>query len=187
GEIWVNDLRLEGVDRSLGSSMRTQLQLEFSDFVSVSGNLTYRNGGFTTMSEAKTTPAASNSTVDYNTNISVFANKVFPDQWGVSMPLSMQYSGAISRPFTRPTSDLNLTGTDFMDIMRDAWEGNLISPDSLDDVENRRSRIYQSTTFGERFSASYKKEHRSENILTQIFLERPDLQYSYASSDRNEF
>ncbi|MDQ3002171.1 MAG: cell surface protein SprA [Fibrobacterota bacterium] len=190
GEIWVNDLRLEGVDHSLGSSMRTQLQLDFSDFVNVSGNLTYRNGGFTTMSETKATPANSHSTVDYNTNLTVFANKVFPDQWAVSLPLSMQYRGAISRPFTKPTSDVNLGGTGFMDIMRDISDGHLTNTgpdDSAKDIRDLHSRVYQTTVFEERFSTSYKKEHRSSNILTQVFLERPDLQYSYASAKRTEY
>ncbi|MEO7424945.1 MAG: cell surface protein SprA, partial [Fibrobacteria bacterium] len=190
GEIWVNDLRLEGVDHSLGSSMRTQLQLDFSDFVSVSGNLTYRNGGFTTMSETKATPANSQTTLDYNTNLSVLANKVFPDQWGVSMPLALQYHGSISRPFTRPTSDLSLGGTDFMDLVRDIADDHLTikdADDSAKDVENQYSRVYQTTVFEEKFSAAYKKEHRSANRMNQIFFERPDLQYSYSSSQRNEF
>jgi cell surface protein SprA len=190
GEIWVDDLRLEGVDHSLGSSMRTQLQLDFSDFVNVSGNLTYRNGGFTTMSETKTTPANSQTTVDYNTNLSVFANKVFPDQWGVSLPFTLQYHGAINRPFTRPSSDLTLGGTDFGDLVDDILNEHLTvrdSADSVNDIRNRYSRVYQTTVFEEKFSTSFKKEHRSSNYLTQIFLERPDLQYSYSSSRKDEF
>ncbi len=190
GDIWVNDLRLSGVDHTLGSSMRTMLQLDFSDFVNVSGNLTYKNGGFTTMSETKTTPANSQSTVDYNSNLTVFANKVFPDQWGVSIPLSLQYHGAISRPFTKPTVDLGLTGTGFMDILGDIADQHLSvqnTADSAKDVENRYARVYQNTVFEEKFSTSYKKEHRSSNYLTQTFLERPDIVYSYAASNHNDF
>ena len=190
GEIWVDDLRLEGVDHSLGSSMRTQLQLDFSDFVNVSGNLTYRNGGFTTMSETKTTPANSQTTVDYNTNLGVFANKVFPDQWGISIPLSLQYHGAINRPFTRPSSDLTLRGTDFMDIVRDVADDHLTVRDTIDskeDMNSRYARVYQTTVFEEKLSAAYKKEHRSSSYINQIVFERPDLQYSFSSSKRNEF
>lgn len=190
GDIWVNDLRLQGVDHSIGSSMRTQLQLDFSDFVDVSANLTYKNGSFTTMSQTKSTPANSQSTVDYNSNVTVFANKMFPDPWGVSIPLSLQYHGAISRPFTKPASDLGLRGTNFSDLMNDVLDGHLTikdAKDSSDDVDNRYSRVYQSTVFEEKVSASYKKEHRSAVFLTQAFLERPELQYSYSSSNHNEF
>jgi hypothetical protein len=190
GEIWINDLRLEGVDHSLGSSMRTQLQLDFSDFISVSGNLVYRNGGFTTMSETKATPANSQSTVDYNTNVSLYANKFFPDQWGVSLPLSLQYHGAISRPFTKPSSDLTLRGTDFGDLVRDALDQHLTTlgkEDSIADVRNQHSRVYQSTIFDETFTTSFKKEHRSANLFTQILFERPELEYRYASTKHTEF
>jgi hypothetical protein len=190
GEIWVNDLRLQGVDHSLGSSMRTEMQMDFSDFVSVSGKLTYRNGGFTTMSETKATPANSQSTVDYNATASLYANKFFPDQWGVSLPFSLQYHGSVSRPFTQPSSDLTLQGTDFMDFVRDIADDHLTIQgygDSISDVDNRYSRVYQTTVFEDRFTTSYKKEHRSANRLTQIFLERPDMEYSYSSSKRTEF
>src|SRR5690606_10152892 len=84
GEIWVNDLRLEGVDRSAGTAIRSQIQLDFADFINVSGNLQYTNGNFATMSQTKPTPAAAVTNVDYNTNLSVFANKFLPDEWGVN-------------------------------------------------------------------------------------------------------
>lgn len=190
GEIWLNDLRLEGVDKTLGTSMNTRLQLDFSDFVSVSGNLTYANGGFTTMSQARATPANSRSTVDYNAAASLYANKFFPDQWGLSIPINLQYQGSIARPFTRPSSDFSLTGTGFADMMSDILRGNLRSADSADsasDRDSRYARLYQSTTFNEKFSIAYKKEHRSQSFLTQAFFERPDLQYSFASTDQDDF
>ena len=190
GEIWLNDLRLEGVDRSLGTSMNTRLQLDFSDFVSVSGNLTYANGGFTTMSQTKATPANSRSTVDYNAAASLYANKFFPDQWGLSIPINMQYQGSIARPFTRPSSDFTLAGTGFADMMSDILRGNLRPADSADSASDRNSRyarLYQSTTFNEKFSIAYKKEHRSQAFLTQALFERPDLQYSFASTDQDDF
>lgn len=191
GEIWVDDLRLEGVDKSIGSSMRTSLQLDFADFINLSGNLVYRNGGFTTMSETKATPANSASKVDYNGTASLYANKFFPDVWGLNIPLSIQYSGSINRPFTKPTSDLNLHGTDLQDFVNDLWHDNLRTrntlADSLADIENQRSRYYQTTQFDKRFTTSYKKDHRSGNFWIQSFLERPDLSYTYSTSDHDEF
>jgi cell surface protein SprA len=190
GEIWINDLRLEGVDKSLGTSMQTQMQLEFSDFIHVSGKLTYTNGGFTTMSQTRATPANSRSTVDYNAAASLYANKFFPDQWGVSIPINLQYQGTVGRPFTQPSSDLGLTGTGFADMMSDIVRGNLRPRDAADsarDTVERYARIYQSTKFDERFSVAYKKEHRSESFLTQALFERPDIQYSQAFSDQEDF
>lgn len=191
GEIWINDLRLEGVDRSSGTAIRSRFQLEFADFINVSGNLQYTNGNFTTMSETRATPANSVTNVDYNTNISLFANKFFPDDWGVKIPLTMQFRGALDRHFTRPFSDLRLEGTGLFDIARDLFDGRLSSihnpEDSLRDIENRNARVYQDMTSEERFSASYSKEMRSESFLTRTLLERPSMEYRFAGTERTEF
>ncbi len=185
GQIWINDLRLEGLDNSLGTAVRTQLQLEFGDFINISGNMKYQDGGFTSMSQTRATPANSMSSADYNTNFSLFANKFFPDEWGLSLPLSAIFQGRVDRPFTKPSSDLGLTGTGFMSIVDDILDGSL-RPDETD-PESRLSRYYQSTNFQERYTASYKKERRSDNFLVQTFFERPEIVYSFAGTERETF
>lgn len=191
GEIWVNDLRLEGVDRSGGTALRAQIQLDFADLVNVSGNLQYTNGNFATMSQVKPTPAEAVTRIDYNTNVALFANKFFPDAWGVSLPITFQYRGALDRPFVRPQSDMRLSGTSLVDVTRDLLEGRLSSvhdpADSLRDIDERYARVYQTTTFEERFSVSYRKEMKSESFLTRALLERPYLEYRQALSDRTEY
>src|SRR5690606_13077806 len=162
GEIWVNDLRLEGVDRAGGTAIRSQIQLDFADFINVSGNLQYTNGNFSTLSAAKSTPSRSRTTVDYNSNITLFANKFLPDEWAVSLPVTLNYQGALSRPFTRPSSDIELGGTSLFDITRDLARGRLSSihdpVDSLRDIDDQYSRVYQTTDFRQGFNISYRKE-----------------------------
>ncbi len=191
GEIWINDLNLEGVNRASGTAIRSQIQLDFSDFISVSGNLQYTNGNFTTLTQAMATPTNAKSTVDYNTNFSLYANKFMPDEWGVSMPISVQYRGALDRPFTIPSSDVTLQGTDLSDMTGDLLGGHLSSihnpADSLKDVDDRNARVYQSLTSEEQFSVSYHKDMRSKNWLTQALLERPDFQYHYDGSEHSEY
>lgn len=191
GEVWVNDLRLEGVNKSAGTAIRAQLQLDFADFVSVSGNLQYTNGNFATMSGTKATPAEAVTRIDYNTSVALYANKFLPDDWGVSLPVTMQFNGALDRPFTRPFSDLQLGGTGLFDIARDIAEGKLSSvhdpADSLHDIDDRYARVYQTSTYEERFSVSYRKDMRSQSFLTRALLERPELEYRQALSGRTEY
>lgn len=191
GEIWVNDLRLEGVDRTAGTAIRSQIQLEFADFINVSANMQYTNGNFATMSQTKSTPANSNTTVDYNSTFSVFANKFLPDEWGVSIPVTFTYQGALNRPFTRPFSDMQLGGTGLFDISRDLLEGKLSSidneGDSTQDVKNRYARVYQTADYREGFNISYKKEMRSRSFVTRALLERPAMEYRYAGSEHTEY
>ena len=81
-------------------------------------------------------------------------------------------------------------GTDLSDILSDLYRDHLTvrgPADSLDDVNRRYARVYQTTVFEEKFSASYKKEHRSQNLATQVLFERPDIQYAYAAAEREEY
>ncbi len=191
GEIWVNDLRLEGVDRTAGTAIRSQIQLDFADFINLSANMQYTNGNFATMSQTKATPANSKTTVDYNSTLSIFANKFLPDDWGVALPVTFTYQGALSRPFTRPFSDLQLGGTGLFDISRDFLDGRLSSinntQDSLRDVDNRYARVYQTADYREGFNISYRKDMRSKNFVTRTLLERPGMEYRYAGSDHTEY
>src|SRR5690606_14474673 len=110
---------------------------------------------------------------------------------GVSLPITFQYRGALDRPFVRPQSDMRLSGTSLVDVTRDLLEGRLSSvhdpADSLRDIDERYARVYQTTTFEERFSVSYRKEMKSESFLTRALLERPYLEYRQALSDRTEY
>ena len=191
GEIWVNDLNLEGVDRASGTALRSQIQLDFADFINVSGNLTYTNGNFTTLTQTKTTPSNASSRVDYNTNLALYANKFMPDEWAVSIPVTLQYNGSLERPFTRDHSDLRLSGTDIIDMAHDLFDGRLSSihnaADSLSDIDNRYARVYQKTTFTHGFGLSYHKDMRSQNFLIRTFLERPDWEYHFSRTDHSEY
>jgi hypothetical protein len=191
GEIWVNDLRLEGVDRAGGTAIRSQIQLDFADFINVSANLQYTNGNFATMSQTKATPSNSLTRVDYNSNATLFANKFLPDEWAVSLPITLTYQGALSRPFTRPFSDIELGGTSLFDISRDLAEGRLSSihdpADSLRDIDERYARVYQTTDFRQGFNVSYRKEMRSKSFVTRALLERPGMEYRYSGSDHVEY
>ncbi len=183
GEFWVNDLRLRGVNRSSGISMRSSFQTEFADFINLSGNITATNGNFTSMTQnTKNTPANSKTTMDFNTNASLYANKFFPDAWGISLPLSIQYRGSVSRPFTKPYSDELLENHDISDLWDDFLSGELSSLNDSLDKQNAKSRYYQSRTLTEVMTAAYRKEKRSKNFFVQSAFERPALEFTYTNA-----
>jgi len=187
GDVWVNDLRLEGVDKSTGTAMRTRVQFDFADFLTVSGDLNYTNGNFTSMSQTKATPANAVSKVDFNTALSLYAGKFFPDAWGVNIPISLTYRGSMDRPFVMPSSDLQLSGTDFKDIAGDFFDGRISSlhhpGDSIRDIESAYARVYQTTNFEKTFSISYKKDRRSNAWINQALFERPEIEYKFRGNE----
>ncbi len=181
GELWVNDLRLEGINKDNGSSITTSLQADFGDFINLSGNISYRNGEFVTLTESAKTPASSSSRIDYNTNAGFYANKFFPDEWGLSLPFNLKQSGSITRPFTKqPVSDILLVDHDLKSFIRDFYNGELETVDTVSDRELLKSRLEQSSSISRTFSTSFRKNRTSSNFFIQSFLERPELEYSYS-------
>jgi len=183
GEIWVNDLRLEGVNKTWGTAIRTSFQSSFSDFIVLSASSALTHGDFTSFTQERKTPAQSLSTLDYNTALTINTNKFLPDEWGVQTPLSLNYQAHIDRPFVKPSSDIRLRGNDLSDIGTDLFSGNLVTRDTLSDQAELNSRVYQfySRTLG--LSTSYRKDRKSDNFFTQTFFERPSLEYGYNRYD----
>jgi len=186
GEIWINDLRLSGINKNTGTSMRTEFQADFADFFNIGGNITVTDGNFISLTQVdggqKKTPANSKTSIDFNSTAGLFANKFLPDKWGVGLPLTLQYQGSILRPFTKPTSDELLIDHDIKDFLDDLLNDELSSRDLEDDQMAGKSRFYQTRTFKESFTASYSKEKRSKNFAVQSLFERPTFQYIYSKS-----
>ncbi len=191
GEIWVDDLDLNGVNQASGMALRSQIQLNFADFINVSGNLQYTNGEFMTLTQQQVTRGNADTKIDYNSNVSLFANKFMPDAWAVNLPISLSYQGSLDRPFVVPYSDINLQGTGLLDISRDLFNGQVTSihnpGDSLNDVNNRYARVYQTQVSNQQFSTSYSKAMSSKDFWTRALFERPSLEYRYSASDNSQY
>lgn len=183
GEIWVNDLRLEGVNKAWGTAVRASFQSEFADFVTVSGNTSINHGNFNSFTSERKSPALSKTTLEYSSLISVFANKFLPDEWGVQIPLSLNYLGTIERPFTKPSSDIPLSSTGILNVAEDLFSQELDTQDSASDLNERNSRAYQTRSQKETFSTSYRKERRSKSFLTQTLAERPSFEFVFNENE----
>ncbi len=174
GEIWLNDLRVEGINKSIGTSLRSFLQLDFSDVMSVGGNVTATDGKFTTLTQKQSFPSESKTRIDYSSNLQITLNKIFPDQWRVSLPMSFSFSGSIEHPFTIPSSDIFLQNTGISDILNLGASTN-----------SSQSSFYQTTSNAQTLSLSYSKEKISDNLLTQFLLERPNIRWNFEKSQTN--
>lgn len=196
GTFWIDDLRLSGMDTDWGYAARVGGQLNFSDFVTVSGTMRYQDGDFATLNSAdggspkpKLSDAASQLDVAGDVNFSL--NKFFPDEHGFHIPLGMGYSSTTKRPYMKPTDDMLLEREYLNDLMEDMVQRKLAVTTESEEQRLRdraAAKGYESYSKNRNISISYSKDYSpDDNLLqeyvTQIFLERPAFSYSYNETE----
>ncbi|SMG23669.1 cell surface protein SprA [Fibrobacter sp. UWB13] len=195
GQFWINDLRLSEMDTEWGYAARVNGQVNFADFISLSGAVRYQDGDFATLSNSgrspKPDPAQAASQLDVSADISIALNKFLNDSLGYHIPMSFGYHSSTKRPYMKPTDDMMLRKSSFVDLTGDMFQGDL-AVDS-DDEENRlrdnaESKGYESYEQDLSFSVSYHKDYKAREsklaeFFSQAFLERPALSYSYHQSE----
>ncbi len=196
GIFWINDLRLAGINNAWGYATRLHGQLDFSDVFSVSGELRYQDGNFATLKSdeksPKPTPSEANTRLDINGTASLNVNKFFKDDYGLHLPFGVSYSSTTLRPYLKPGDDINLSHDNAFDLFGDMATVDL-EMNNLEEEDSLRlaleSKGYQSfsrtRTLSMGFSKGYTKDDNIlQEVFSQIFLERPALNYSYSETER---
>ena len=195
GTFWLDDLRLSDMDTEWGYAARTSGQVNFADFISLSGAVRYQDGAFATLSTSngspkpKTSVAASQLDVagDFTMNLNKFLN----DSSGYHIPLSLGYHSSTKRPYMKPTDDMMLEKSSFVDMTGDMFQKKLEVDGDKEEQELRdaaESKGYQSYVRDKSFGISYRKDYHARDskigdIMSQIFLDRPAFSYSYNESE----
>ncbi|WP_407456907.1 cell surface protein SprA [Fibrobacter sp.] len=195
GTFWLDDLRLSDMDTEWGYAARTSGQVNFADFISLSGAVRYQDGAFATLSTSngspkpKTSVAASQLDVagDFTMNLNKFLN----DSSGYHIPLSLGYHSTTKRPYMKPTDDMMLEKSSFVDMTGDMFQRKLEVGSNKEEQSLRddaESKGYQSYVRDKSFGISYRKDYHAReskfgDIMSQIFLDRPAISYSYNESE----
>jgi len=196
GTFWINDLRLSGINNAWGYAARTHGQLDFADVFSISGELRYQDGNFATLKtdgkSPKPTLSEANTRLDVSGTASLNINKFFKDDYGLRLPFGISYSSSTLRPYLKPDDDIGLSKDNAADMFGDFSTFGLEVKDTNEERSLRdasQSKGYQSFTRSKTLSIGFSKDYKKSNnifqeILGQVFLERPALNYSYMESER---
>lgn len=146
GEVWVDELRLSNVRKDRGAAMRLQTSLTLADLGSATMTIKREGADFHKLQERFGSGQLSNREtfrVDSRLNL----NKLFPQAWGLSLPVNVGYSEDVTIPKYSPGTDVLLDRE--------------MAPDSL-------LTISRQTTF----STSYSKSTKSDKFLTKYTVDR---------------
>jgi len=195
GTFWLDDLRLSDMDTEWGYAGRVGGQVNFSDFISLSGTVRYQDGNFATLSTSNGSPkpkaSEAASQLDVAADFTMNLNKFLDDSAGFHIPLSFGYHSTTKRPYMKPTDDMMLEHSSFTDLTGDMFQKKLEVDSDEEEQElrdNAESKGYQSYVREKTIGISYRKDYKAHDskigeVMSQIFLDRPAFSYSYSESE----
>jgi len=106
-EIWVNEMRVFGLDERGGAAALARLDVQLADFGNLSVAGSYSSIGFGALDQQLQDRSRENvASIDVSTNLEL--GKFLPQNWGVKIPFYAQVSEIVSTPQYDPY-DLDLT------------------------------------------------------------------------------
>lgn len=183
GEVWVDEMKLEGVAGLSGWASRVNFTTKWADLLSLQAQMDYENADFRRMTETKNTP--DNTQVTASAGATIGLDKFLPQQWGLSIPAGVSVNGATTRPQLKNETDVYLVDPvthkpdGFSALASDA-ASSMFGIDR--DNGTTLSELYQTSSTGRTYYTSYKKNNRSDNILVSLLADRISADAKYSTS-----
>jgi cell surface protein SprA len=106
GEVWINELRLIGVDDQSGYAYRFDTQMKLADLGDVSFNFSKTDPHFHGLEDRFGTRL---STQNWGLGVNLGLDKLFPTTWqGTSLPFNYSHTENFSRPRYLPSTDVEV-------------------------------------------------------------------------------
>ncbi len=185
GEIWLDELRLSGVRRDKGISMRLQGRFNLGDIANTSIVYKRQDADFHTLQQR----LGSNTTSEnFNFNTSIKLEKFLPSKWGLSVPLSTSFANVVRRPKYYPGQDIEVLSASIPDsILSKSQTVNVSIKTSKTSKSDNRLIKYSLDKLNTSFSAS--RTRQSNEIQKRIISEnyRGQVNYSLPFGRNNYF
>ncbi len=176
GEVWLDELRLSGVNRDKGLSMRVQSKFNLADIVNTSFAYKRQEADFH-MLQRRLGSNKSNESFNINTGFNV--DKFFPASWGVKIPISTNFANSVSRPKYFPGQDVLVNQASVPDsILAQTNSLTFTVAASKSSKSDNKIMKYTLDRLNTRFSAS--RRSMSNEIQKEVLNESYRGQVNYA-------
>ncbi|MEM9928847.1 MAG: cell surface protein SprA, partial [Bacteroidota bacterium] len=193
-EVWVNELRLEGLDERGGLAALARADIQLADLGNITGAVNYSSIGFGALDD-NVTERARESTFGYDLAGNFSLDKFLPQKWGVRLPLYLQHSKTVSTPEYDPY-DLDIVLKDKIDaaenttirdsLREQAQEINKISAIALNNVgitpATRRAKPSPIDPANFSISYGYTKTERSDPFIQSEVIKDHTGAFDYTFS-----
>ena len=174
GELWLNELRVSGFDNTNGWAANMRGSTNFADLASVSGSVSHQTYGFGAL-ESQLGQRNTSQTTSYNLSGTFNVNKLFPEDFGLNLPISLATSSSVSTPEFLPTQG---------DIRFSEFESAVQAREDLNDSEKDaliQDRLESTQTVSESFSINLPNisKKNSTSPLMQYTVDNITMSYNY--------
>lgn len=159
-EVWLNELRLSNVRKDKGMAMRAKGDIRLADIFSINGEYNRKDADFHTINDRFGQGSNSES---HSMNASLNVNKFLPANWGLSIPVSVNYSQSRSIPKWLPGKDILVNR-------------NTVRDDSL-------WNAIQSLNERKGVNVSLRKTSNSRNFFMRYLIDPIRTSFSYSLNE----
>ena len=150
GEVWLDELRLSGVNKDKGVSMRVQSQFNFADIMNTSIAYRRQDADFHMLQRRL---GSNQSNESFNINSGFNIDKLLPAHWGLRIPVNTSFSNSLSRPKYFPGQDILVDKTNAPDSI-------LVTSDALT------------------FTVAASKSSKSDNKILKYTIDKMNTRFS---------
>jgi len=91
GEVWINELRINGLEERGGIAAEARLEVQMADFGDITASTSYQSIGWGQLDE-RVYDRNIESVIEYDVATNLELGKFLPDNWNVSIPFYAQYA-----------------------------------------------------------------------------------------------
>ena len=171
GEVWFNELRLSEISGKGGWAAVANLDANLADFANLSFSGRISTDGFGSVDKSPNERSNENYS-QYSLVTNINAGQLFPEKWGLQIPISYTYSEEITKP------------------KYDSYYNDIELNDILDITNNRDSIMNQSTILSnsKSFSVLGLSKRKTNESKSKIYdLENLNFSYSYSENNFQDF
>ncbi len=166
-EIWVNELRVTDFDNQSAWAATLRTQIDLADFGNVMVSGSKSTPGFGGL-ESKINDRQKEDITNFDVATNLRLGKLMPEQWGIKMPLHVDYSETRMNPEYNPL-DPDIKFTDYLDSYEDKQKRDSVEALSQDFTMRKNLNLM-----------NVRKERKGVKKQHFYDIENFDVSYSYS-------
>ncbi len=174
GEVWFNELRLEGLDNSGGWAAVVNMDGNIADFANVSATARQSTSGFGSIDQGPQERSLED-VFQYDVVTNVNAGQLLPKKWGIQVPFNYAIGEQIITPKFDPQA---------LDIELSQRIANAATPEDAERIENRAEDYTRRKSIN---LIGVRKNRTTEKKPMPYDVENLTFSYSYNQTDHRDF
>ncbi len=183
GAVWIDEMRLSGVKKNRGVSMRLQSKFNLADLVTTTFLYSRKDADFHVLQKRL---GSNNNTENFSVRMNAKLHKLVPKSWGVNLPVNVSFSKNEGKPKYYPDTDVLVDLNNVPDSIKTQFQ-KISFGTSFSKTSKSDNRFVKATIDKINPSFTASKSRSSDDLNAEVLEERYSgtVRYSYPFSRDN--